>query len=131
MSDRHDKGVFWNQPNQQYMIITDFENEDYLEVPSHTQEALDHYFVRGWEPGGFVMALLAKDYERALDNCDQVNKHSYVDTASWINKYAPKGSFGSYDIIEDWLEDKDGIQSTHKLKAERAFTWRTLSGEVE
>ena len=32
-----------------------------MEVPRHTQETLEGYLLRGWEPGGFVTSMLALD----------------------------------------------------------------------
>ncbi len=118
-------------------IITNFSQstnggggEDFLEMlPNHTVEALDHYFIKGWTPGGFLTAMIAEDYKKALGCADLVNKQRFWYVATWLIMYAPKGSTGSYKILKNWCDDKDGIQSAHRDEAEKDFEWRTLSGE--
>ena len=118
-------------------IITEFKqpvnggtNTFHDDMPSHTMEALDRYFIMGLKPGGFVSAMVADDYKKALACADHVNRARFWHVATWLMRYAPKGSTGSYEILKDWCDDKDGIRSEHKDKAEKAFEWRTLSGEI-
>lgn len=118
------------------MIITNFTQStdaggDFEDnMPDHTLEALDHYFLKGWKPGGFLSALIAQDYQRALAAADQANKQRFWFVATWLMRHAPEGSTGSYEVLENWCDDKDGIQSNHKDEAEKAFEWRTLLGET-
>lgn len=117
-------------------IITDFSqpvdgasNEFHENIPDHTLQALDCYFIKGYQPGGFVSAMIAENYKKALACADSANRARFWYVATWLMRYAPKGSTGSYEILKDWCDDKDGIQSTHKDKAEKAFEWQILSGE--
>ena len=98
-------------------------------IPDHTLEALDHYFLMGYKPGGFVSSMLAEEYKKALACADHANRARFWYVATWLMRYAPKGSTGSYEILKDWCDDKDGIRSAYKDEAEKDFEWRTLSGE--
>ena len=99
-------------------------------IPDHTLEALDHYFIKGWEPGGFVSALIAEEYKKALACADPANRQRFWYVARWLASHAPEGSTGSYKILKDWCDDKNGERSAHKEIAEKDFEWRTLSGEI-
>lgn len=116
--------------------IIDFERERDLrymgmEIPQHTKETLDNYFIRGWMPGGFCEAMLAKDYDRAITIADTANRQMFWAIATWIRDNAPERSWGSYEAVQDWTRDKDGRRSIFANKAEKDFTWRTLKGEAE
>jgi len=114
--------------------VIDFDRERDLrymgmEIPEHTKESLDRYFVRGWRPGGFCEAMLAQDYERAITIADQANRQQFWAIATWIRENAPPGSAGSYAAIDDWVADQNSVRSTFAQRAEKAYTWRTLKGE--
>lgn len=116
-------------------IITNFNQtaeggELFIEfLPDHTIEALDHYFMRGWEPGGFLSALIVRDFEKALKCADHVNRARFWWVATWLNTFAPAGSVGSYELMDNWCANKDRIRSDYIVEAEKDFEWRTLSGE--
>ena len=98
-------------------------------VPGHTQETLEHYLLRGWEPGGFVTAMLALDMERALCNCDIVNKQAFVHIGRWIIEHAPPGSWGSYEAVENWCKDVNSCRTRYKEYIEKEQVARILKGE--
>lgn len=102
-----------------------------LEIPVHTKESLDRYFINGWQPGGFCESMLARDYDRAIAIADQANRQMFWAIATWIRENAPPGSWGSYDVVKDWIHDKSGVRSAFARKAEKNYTWRALKGEVE
>ncbi len=77
-------------------------------IPGHTKNTLVHYLKLGWEPGGFVSSMLAMDMERALTTADVVNRHHIYDIGAWILANAPEGSWGNYELIKAWCEDRDG-----------------------
>lgn len=104
--------------------LVDFNTEDDLKhmdlgLPIHTCETIENYLVRGYQPGGFVTAMLAKDYERALCIADTANRQRFWNIATWIKDRAPEGSWGSYDAVEHWCRDQDGCRT-------KWVAWRTL-----
>ena len=100
-------------------------------IPDHTQATLDNYLVRGWEPGGFVMAMLAMDMERALYTADIVNRHVMWGIGCWIIEYAPEGSWGSYETVQDWIADRDGRRSRYAKVLEQERIMQTLKEGAE
>lgn len=74
-------------------------------VPLDVIKSLSYYFFHGLRPGGFLEAMLAYDYSRALYNADSTNAHYFYTIARWIRDFAPEGSHGSYDHVDTWVED--------------------------
>ena len=93
-------------------------------IPLHTRDTLKHYLINGWEPGGFVTSMLALDMERALSTADVANRHSLYNIGQWILEFAPPYSWGSYDNVKAWCEDKDGVRSKWAV-------WYELNKEPE
>ena len=118
-------------------IITNFEqtadgsNTFFEMLPQHTQEALDNYLLDGYEPGGFLTAVIVDDWDTALRSADFANKSRFWYVCTWVREIMPKESIGSHQKIKDWCRDKDGIRSAHRDQAEKDYEWRTLSGEIE
>ena len=111
--------------------ITDFRDDDYDDpaLPHHTMESLDDYFIKGFEPGGFLVSMLAEDYGAALGKADLENAPRFHNIATWLKTYAPQGSTGSKKAVVNWCNDKDGIRSAYREEAEKAYEWRMLGGE--
>ena len=76
-------------------------------VPEHTQEALENYFVRGYEPGSFLTATLAGDLMAAACKADSENTEALAYIAKWIVNNAPVGSWGSYDTVRSWCRGNE------------------------
>lgn len=95
-------------------------------LPPHTEATLKNYFIRGWEPGGFVSSMLAMDMERALYTADVVNRHHLYDIGSWILEFAPPYSWGNYELIEDWCKDKDGRRTKFADQVSKDEMWNIL-----
>ena len=115
-------------------IITNFNQEadgsTFFEgLPEHTQEAIDNYLIRGYEPGGFLTAIICGNWKEALGHADTANKQRFWYVATWLTRHAPPGSTGSSEAFENWVKDKDGIRKEYVNQAEADFEWRTLSGE--
>lgn len=98
-----------------------------MEIPKHTRDTITNYLIRGWAPGGFVEAMIAKDYERALYSADSVNRQALLAIAMWINDESmPFQSRGSYQAIEMWRDDLGGRRSTWVKDMEKQEMWRLL-----
>ena len=99
-------------------------------VPEHTQEALENYLMNGWEPGGFLSAMLAMDMERALYNADVANKKCLWEIGRWICEYAPRGSYGNYDLIKAWCRDENGARTDFTNYIEKEYIAKVLKEGV-
>lgn len=84
-------------------------------IPQHTKEALMNYFNHCWEPGGFLMAVLCNDLHLAASRADHVNRPELANIALWVLNEAPYGSFGSREVVEEWL-NKGHYQQAYEKK---------------
>ena len=80
-------------------------------LPMHTLESLSHYIIHGWAPGGFLESMLAMDMERALTTADVANRQRIWYIGNYIRTFMPEASWGSYEAVRDWSEDKDGCRT--------------------
>jgi hypothetical protein len=100
-------------------------------VPDHTQETLTNYLINGYEPGGFVSAMLAMDLERALYNADVANKRCLWEIGRWICEYAPQGSWGNYDLIKAWCRNDNNRRTSYAKEIEKEHIMQVLKDGVE
>lgn len=98
-----------------------------MTVPDHTQETLEHYLLRGFEPGGFITSMLAMDMPRALGTADTANRQMMWTIGRWIIENAPAGSWGSYENVRNWIQDVDGHRTAFATKVEKDYIVRVLS----
>ncbi len=76
---------------------------DESNVPSHTVEALDRYWTHGYQPGSFLTALLCGDVYHAIGRADHWNKEALGHIVYYIVHHAPRGSYGSEELVQDWI----------------------------
>lgn len=96
------------------------------EIPKHTQETLENYFIRGYMPGGFLTACLVGDLYRAVATADTANRQMLWCIVRWIMNNAPDGSWGSAQAMRDWARDKNGHRTQFREQAEKSKVWLTL-----
>ena len=96
-------------------------------LPPHTAEALTNYLIHGYEPGGFLSAMLAGDLFRAASNADVVNRNVMYEIARCIQFEFPDGSWGSYEKIKEWCANKDSKRTKFKDLVEKAYSWGMIS----
>ena len=71
------------------------------------QEAIFNYLVYGWEPGGFLTAVMANDLLRAATVADVENVKRLAHVARFVVYALPQASYGSYDQVKTWLQLTD------------------------
>lgn len=76
-------------------------------VTMDCQEAIFNYLVHGWEPGGFLTAVLANDLYRAATVADIANVNNLAYVAKFIVYALPQASYGSYEQVETWCRLTD------------------------
>jgi hypothetical protein len=89
---------------------------NYPNVPSHTAEALANYWIRGWEPGSFLMSMLMGDLFTAAARADHWNKDALGHIAQMIVDVGPHGSWGSEYAVRSWLAKGDAFQRYEKQR---------------
>ena len=51
---------------------------------------------------------------------------SWQAIAKWIMHSAPHGSWGSYELIEKWIKDEDGIRTNFRTQKEKEYVANAL-----
>jgi hypothetical protein len=99
-----------------------------LAIPPHTTEALDSYFLRGWEPGGFITSILTNDLYGAVRSADFSNKHAIYEIVHWLTlePIVPENSWGHEKLVECWLYDVDNRRTEFVDMMEKLLIWQTL-----
>jgi len=99
--------AFKRHPNLNYM-------------PPHTKDALAGYFFYGYQPGGFLTAMLTKDLTNAVFIADVANRGAFVDIFKWISWMAPPESWGSLEVMKKWIKLTDEQRRTILVRCELA-----------
>ena len=97
-----------------------------MEIPEHTQDAIENYLLRGYRPGGFCESVLAGDLERAVTVADTVNRQNFWAITWWVQTRGPAQARGSYEAVQAWCEDLDGRRSQYKKEYEQNQVWLHL-----
>ena len=99
-----------------------------LVIPTHTKEALDNYFLRGYEPGGFITSILTNNLYGAVNSADIANRHAIWEIVQWLttDPMVPNYSWGAKEHVSNWLHDVDGIRTKFVEKIEKEYIWKTL-----
>jgi hypothetical protein len=93
-------------------------------------QSLEYYLMYGYEPGGFLTAVLANDLRLAVGRADHWNKERLPEIVNEIIFKMPAISIGSYAAVKEWCKDKNGRRSEYAHYMEKQFTLRALKGEV-
>ena len=86
-------------------------------------QTLEHYLMRGYEPGGFTTAVLAGDLFGAVARADHWNRPVIAEIAQVVLNTCPTHAVGSYEAVQAWCADEDGRRSKYA-------TWKLLQGPV-
>jgi hypothetical protein len=95
-----------------------------------TDEGLENYLMRGFQPGGFLTAVLANDLRLAVGRADHWNLDNLPRIVKEVTFKMPSISWGSYAAVKDWCQDADGRQTYYREQKEKEYTWRVLKGEI-
>ncbi len=83
-------------------------------VPDHTKSALERYWTHGYEPGSFLGSLLCGDVFNAILRADPWNKEALGPIVEYIMRKAPRGSYGSVALYQDWVNRGVAFQQHEK-----------------
>lgn len=91
------------------------DDKDY-DMTVDMQDAFQRYFDHGFEPGSFGTAVLCNDLASAVMAADHWNKTRLYGTVQWLYDHAPRGSWGSPEIVRDWLAKGVAFQQHQKQR---------------
>lgn len=87
---------------------------DYSELPQHMQLGFQYYIEHHIAPGGFGTAMLAHDWDGARRRADCVNIHNIERIANWIAKFIPENAQGSYQHVDNWVNQRFTNQESQR-----------------
>lgn len=91
-------------------------------LPDVSQEALKNYFLYALPPGGFLTSLLSGDsWTDVIARADHWNKPLLGKYLEWLVEYAPAGSWGAPDVVDNWLAKGASYQ-----RFQKTITWELL-----
>lgn len=90
---------------------------DEFQINDHARESFERYWQLGLPPGGFCSAVLANDLIGATQKADHWNRPLLADTAQWVYHNAPRGSWGSYEAVQGWMDGNEHFQAYQKILA--------------
>jgi hypothetical protein len=97
---------------------------------SYLDEALENYLMYGFEPGGFLTAVLSNNLYLAAGRADSHNRERLTEIALSVYHNMPGISFGSPEAVRNWLKDKDRRRSEYAYRKEKEYTFKVLKGEI-
>lgn len=104
-------------------MITKFDWHDLSHLPDVSQEALKNYFLYALPPGGFLTALLSNyPWSDVIGRADTWNRPILGKYLQWLHEVAPPGSWGSEEVVKDWLNKGQWYQQFQKT-----LVWEALN----
>lgn len=73
-------------------------------VPEHMHDGLILWLTEGIPPGSFMTAILTNDLREACNRADDTNRYRLYDFVFFLYNYAPVGSWGSWENVQDWIK---------------------------
>ena len=85
------------------------DSDQYYKIKESTIRTINDYVEHGFEPGGFMTAVLAHDLMESFVRADMENRNSMFQICSYIYSEIPSSCHGSYEVVENWLNKRDWI----------------------
>jgi len=73
-------------------------------IPDRTKQTIDDYVKHGWNPGGFVTAVLANDLMNSFGRADEENQVAMLSIVKYVYNNTPMSCHGSYEAVNAWLK---------------------------
>lgn len=83
-----------------------------------TKDQLDNYVLRGCEPNGFVLAVLANDLLGAVGKADRENLRDLHEICIYVYASIPAACHGSYLTVSQWMDKRQ----KHEEKEHKKLT---------
>lgn len=94
-------------------------------------DALENYLMRGYQPGGFLTAVLANDLFMAVGRADHWNKDNLPRIVHEIQNEMTPVAYGSYAAVKEWCADANGRRSYYTEHIKQEYTMRILRDQVK
>lgn len=74
-----------------------------LGLPEYMWQGVEDYLMRGWEPGGFLTAVITNDLKGAFSRADMTNEHLIKEWVQFMYWHMPAISQGDRESMEFWM----------------------------
>ena len=78
-------------------------------VPDVTLQTIKDYVIKGWEPGGFVRAVLENNLSEAIARADENNLASLKDIVMYVYWCVPGIAWKSPDLVDEWMKHRQEV----------------------
>ena len=95
------------------------------------KSGLENYLFHGIPPGRYMTCLLSNDLYGMVGSADHWNRKLVLEQAQWVVLNLPWASYGTPEIMEDWMKDKGGRRSSWAEEQETQKMWNILQGKEE
>jgi len=75
---------------------------DYTNCPEHVRDSLELYVEEGFDPGGFLSAVLENKLMESVARADNQSLHLLSELVRFINWELPGGCYGSESKVKSW-----------------------------
>lgn len=84
------------------------------EVDREYFDPIYNYLVHGYSPGSFFTSLLANDAMGAIQRSHPANQiPNLKNLVGWIQDKVPAIAYGSYELVQGWLDMTDDQRRPH------------------
>ena len=73
-------------------------------LPHHMQDGMKDYIEKGYQPGGFLSALLCNNLRQTFERADSINRERIFSFIQFLYSYAPSDCWGSEEKFDKWVE---------------------------
>lgn len=75
-------------------------------IPERTKQTIDDYVEHGYNPGGFVSAVLENNLVDAVSRADRENLEHLSEICDYVYWKIPADCWGSTAKVKDWRKKK-------------------------
>ena len=75
---------------------------DYTTCPAHIRDSLELYVEKGFDPGGFLSAVLENKLMESVARADKHNLPLLPEIVRFINWELPSGCYGNEAKVKSW-----------------------------
>lgn len=77
------------------------------DIPGYMHSAIIDYYEKGYQPGGFLTALINNDLRETFARADDTNIRHIRNYIMWFYNFAPGGTWGYPDAVETWINSAE------------------------
>jgi hypothetical protein len=92
---------------------------DYATIRPDIKQALDDWATKGWQPGGFLTAVLHNYLSEALARADDDNIRAIHSIVGYVYNECPSPCWGSPEKVAAWAKRFESAPTTERESLEK------------